>query len=330
VDVYNVEAGFHHTGAINNKRLLENVFLFSLKEKSATLWTVSASSPILYGLIGHPVAHSLSPVMMNAAFHALAIDARYGLADAPPGQFVAAAEALRRNGWRGANVTLPHKRAAFRYVHAHGELTDEARILQTVNTLVFHADGTLTGDNTDAQGFCDALRETFRISLCGKRVLILGSGGAGSALALASAFRRVESLQIAARNTGARRRLMSALRHAAPGLPVEDLPLRQAVHVAPACDVIIQTTPVGMKSEDASLLPESAFRTGQWVVDLIYSPPRTPFLEAAARAGARTANGLGMLLHQGARSFHRWTSRKAPLDAMRQALLDALKKKALP
>ena len=117
------------------------------------------------------------------------------------------------------------------------------------------------------------------------------------------------------------------MRQTAPGLPVAGVSLdpRRLAARACECDLLIQATPVGMKPGDPSLLPPEAFRKGQLVFDLIYNPDETPLLATARAAGARTANGLGMLLHQGARAFHLWTGRKAPVPVMRAALLKALK-----
>lgn len=262
--------------------------------------------------------------MHNAAFKALGLNARYGLIDVPPGGIPRTLEELRRKNYGGLNVTIPHKEAACRYLAAQGALSDTAQLLRSVNTVVFRPDGSLLGDNTDAPGFLDALRESFRTSPRGKRILVLGCGGAGRALALTCAMQGATSLLVADVNLAARRRLLLALRRAAPGLPVAGVSLGRARTAARDCDLIIHATPVGLKSGDPALLPPTAFRKGQLVFDLIYNPPVTPLLAAAKAAGARTANGLGMLLHQGVRAFRLWTGRKPPVAAMRTALARAL------
>ena len=275
----------------------------------------AAATP--FALLGHPVGHSLSPAMHNAAFKALGLRAHYALFDVPPGGIPRALEELRAQHYGGLNVTIPHKEAAYRHLAARHALSDTARALRSVNTVVFRPDGSLLGDNTDAPGFLDALKESFRASPRGQRVLLLGCGGAGRAVALTCA-----DIHLAAR-----RRLLLALRQTAPGLPVAGVSLdpRRLAARACECDLLIQATPVGMKPGDPSLLPPEAFRKGQLVFDLIYNPAETPLLATARAAGARTANGLGMLLHQGARAFHLWTGRKAPVPVMRAALLKALK-----
>jgi len=280
-----------------------------------------------YALLGHPVGHSLSPAMHNAAFKALGLAATYSLLDVEPGDVPRVVEELRALGFGGLNVTIPHKEAAYRFLAAQHALSDSAQILKSVNTIVFRKDGSLLGDNTDAPGFLDALREAFRATPRGKRILLLGCGGAGRAVALTCAFQGAASFLIADIHLAARRRLRSELRHAAPGLPVSGISLnsKQLVTRARDCDLIIHATPVGMRKGDPSLLPAEAFRRGQIVFDCIYNPAVTPLLATAKKSGAKTANGLGMLLHQGARAFHLWTGRKAPIDLMRTALEQALK-----
>lgn len=281
--------------------------------------------PAPFALLGHPVGHSLSPFMHNAAFKALGMSAHYSLLDVRPGDIPRTLEALREKKFGGLNVTIPHKEAAYRFLAAKGALSDPARLLQSVNTVVFRPDGTLYGDNTDAPGFLDALQEAFRASPRGKRVLVLGCGGAGRALALTCAMQGAAAILVADVNLAARRRLLLALRQAAPGLPVAGVSLGRARTAARECDLVIQATPVGMHPGDPSLLPPESFRKGQLVFDLIYNPAVTPLLAAARAAGVRTANGLGMLLHQGVRAFRLWTGRKPPVAVMRAALLKALK-----
>ena len=283
------------------------------------------AAPTPFFLLGHPVGHSLSPAMHNAAFQALGMRANYALRDVAPGAVPGALADLRAQGCGGANVTIPHKEAAYRFLAAKGALSDTAQLLHAVNTVVFRPDGSLYGDNTDAPGFLDALKESFRATPRDRRVLVLGCGGAGRALALVCAMQGAAAILVADVNLAARRRLLLALRKTAPGLPVAGISLARARIAARDCDLIIQATPVGMHPGDPSLLPPESFRKGQLVFDLIYNPAVTPLLAAAQAAGARTANGLGMLLHQGVRAFRLWTGRKPPVATMRAALEKALK-----
>lgn len=279
----------------------------------------------LFALLGHPVGHSLSPAMHNAAFKSLGLNANYTLRDVEPGGIPRALEELRAKKYGGLNVTIPHKEAAYRFLAAKHALSDTAQLLHSVNTVVFRPDGSLLGDNTDAPGFLDALKEACRTSPRGKRILLLGCGGAGRALALVCAMQGAGSILVADVNLAARRRLLLALRKTAPGLPVAGVALDRARSAARDCDLIIHATPVGLKPGDPSLLPAESFRKGQLVFDLIYNPAVTPLLATAQAAGARVSNGLDMLLHQGARAFHLWTGRKAPVPVMRAALEKALK-----
>jgi shikimate dehydrogenase len=287
----------------------------------------SAITP--YALLGHPVGHSLSPSMHNTAFKALKLPGHYDLLDVEPGDVPRVVEELNQLGFGGLNITIPHKEAAYRFLAKQHALSDSAQILKSVNTIVFKKDGSLMGHNTDAPGFLDAMKEAFRATPRGKKILLLGCGGAGRAVALTCAFQGAASFLIADLHLTARRRLRTELRHAAPGVPVSGITLdsNQLVAKARECDLIIQATPVGMKKGDPSLLPAEAFRPGQLVFDCIYNPAVTPLLATAKKAGAQTTNGLGMLLHQGARAFRLWTRRKPPVDLMRKALEKALKER---
>ena len=277
-----------------------------------------------FALLGHPVGHSLSPAMHNAAFAALGLRARYTRLDVAPRDLSTTLDELHASGFGGLNITIPHKEAAYRFLARHHTIAESARALQAVNTVVFQRDGSLVGHNTDAPGFLDALKESFRATPRGKRVLLLGCGGAGRAIALTCARQGAASIQIADVQLAARRRLRRALRQAAPDLSLGGIALSRAARAARECDLIIQATPVGMQPDDPSLLPPEAFRPGQVVFDLIYNPAETPLLATARAAGARTANGLGMLLHQGARAFRLWTNRHPPIPVMRAALEQAL------
>jgi shikimate dehydrogenase len=277
-----------------------------------------------FALLGHPVGHSLSPAMHNAAFAALGLRARYTLLDVAPRDLTTTLDELHASGFGGLNITIPHKEAACRFLTRHHTLAESARALQAVNTIVFQRDGSLVGHNTDAPGFLDALKDAFRASPRGKRVLLLGCGGAGRALALTCARQGAASIHVADVQPAARRRLLRALRQTAPGLPIGGIALSRAARAASECDLIIQATPVGMQPGDPSLLPPDAFRPRHLVFDLIYNPAETPLLAIARAAGARTANGLGMLLHQGARAFRLWTKRPPPIPVMRAALENAL------
>lgn len=272
---------------------------------------------VVAGVIGRPVAHSLSPVIHNAAFAALGLDWRYEAFDVGEDEvadFVARAAA---DGFGGLNVTMPDKAAAAAAVDL---LSSDALALEAVNTIVFERgrDGVTTiGHNTDGPGFLDALAEDApELSVQGCRAVVVGAGGAARAVVLALA--RAGAADIAVLNrTPARAEAAVAL---APDVGRTGEP-----DDLTAADLVVDATPVGM-GDDADALPfdPDRLRPGQVVHDLVYWPAETPLLRAARQRGATAVNGLGMLVHQAARSFRLWTGRDAPVPAMRAAVEDEL------
>jgi len=279
---------------------------------------------ILVGLIGWPVGHSKSPAMHNAAFEAAGIDGRYVLLPVPPNRVGEAVAGLRALGFRGANVTVPHKQAVIPFLD---ELTPEARAIGAVNTIIVAEDGTLTGANTDAPGFLLDLQELGAPldELSDSAALVLGAGGSARAVAYALAAYGIPT-RILARRPGQAQSLVASL---APHLPTAGLmtahPWSQLPELAPTVRLIVNCTPVGMSPRiDTSPWPdEIPFRSGQLVYDLVYNPRQTRLMAQAQAAGARAWNGLGMLVHQGARAWELWTGQPAPVEIMRAAI-DAL------
>ena len=258
-------------------------------------------------LLGHPVAHSLSPAMHNAAFAALGLPHRYEARDVEPERLADVVEALRSEDVLGANVTIPHKEAALRLVD---ELADEARRIGAVNTIVRRS-SRLVGDNTDGYGFARALA-TAHVDVTGKDVLVLGAGGA--ARACVNALSAARTVLVAARGLDR----ASALAQAA-GMPARAMPWADARRTA-RIDVLVNATPLGLHGED--LLAEFSFaELPRIVVDLVPTRTETPLVRRAREAqDVRVVDGLSMLLHQAARSFTLWTGREAPLAVMRAAL----------
>jgi shikimate dehydrogenase len=251
----------------------------------------------LAGVLGFPVAHSRSPAMMNAAFAELGLDWRYVKLPVPPERFAETVRALPGSGYLGANVTIPHKLAA----HALAdELTPAAAAIGAVNTLTFE-DGRVLGDNTDAGGLLDAIGEDPR----GRRVLVLGAGGAGRAAAWAL---REAGAEVAVWN-----RTPERARELAGELGVEhaERPDRPA-------DALVNATSLGLRGED--LPAELGVEPAALVVELVYGPGPTALTRRSEAAGARVVGGLEVLVRQGARSLERWTGKKAPIDAMRAAV----------
>jgi shikimate dehydrogenase len=251
----------------------------------------------LAGVLGFPVGHSRSPAMMNAAFAELGLAWRYVKLPVPPERFEQTVRALPGSGYRGANVTIPHKLAAQELA---GELSDAARAIGAVNTLTFHEDGRITGDNTDAGGLLDALGEPLPPT-----ALVLGAGGAGRAAAWALAQAGVE---VSVWNRTPER---------AAGLAA-DLGVTASERPGPA-ELLVNATSVGLGAADS--LDGLPLVDARVVVDLVYGATQTPLARWAEERGARVVDGLEVLVRQGARSLSLWTGREAPVDAMRRALI---------
>jgi shikimate dehydrogenase len=254
-------------------------------------------------VLGMPVGHSRSPAIHNAAFAALGMEGEwtYEAIEVTPKQFAARVEAMPSEGFVGANVTVPHKGAALAVAEHRSEV---AREIGAANTLIFEAEET-RADNTDAQGLMEALAAPAQ----GKRALLLGAGGAARA-ALWALLREGAEVGVWNRTQGRAAALCAEL----GGSLVRDLR-------AGDYDLIINATSVGMDGEDPfavlPLTPDS-FRENQVVVDLVYAG-ESRLLEAASAGGARTVDGLEVLVRQGAASFRIWTGVDPPLDVMRES-----------
>jgi len=277
--------------------------------------------PGLLGIIGHPVRSSLSPAMQQAALRRLKLDARYQAFEIAPGQVPAVLRALPALGFWGINVTIPYKE---KVVTLLDEVDAEAGAIGAVNTIVVR-EGRLLGYNTDAEGFRLALEIEGRTGLPGARVLVVGAGGAARAVAFACLTRGCRSLLIANRSVARARSLCRALRVNFPAADVEAVTDGGPdwAGLVEAASVIVNTTPLGSGPGDPLPVPRETLRRGQTVMDIVCRPRHTPLLIAAEAAGARTVDGLQMLLHQGALAFRLWTRREAPLTVMRRALVAA-------
>jgi shikimate dehydrogenase len=258
----------------------------------------------LAGVLGFPVAHSRSPDMHNAAYQALGLDWRYVKLPVPPALFAETVRALPRSGFRGANVTIPHKHAALELAD---ERTPSADAIGAANTLTFTEGGAIEAHNTDAPGFLAAIGENAR----GLRALVLGAGGAGRAVAWA--LREAGAAEVAVWN-----RTPERAKALADDLGVTCVP-RPAT-----CDLLVNATSVGLKprlDEAATLaaLQLDELSPPPIVADLVYGHSPTPLLAWAERGGSRTVDGLEVLVRQGALSFERWTGMEAPIDVMRSA-----------
>ncbi len=261
----------------------------------------------LFGLIGNPVAHSLSPLMHNQAFAAAGCNAVYlAFRVSDPGAVLKGIKALNV---KGLSVTLPHKIAVMEYLD---EIDKTAAKIGAVNTIV-NNNGKLTGYNTDCQGAVNALRT--RTTLEGKSIAIIGAGGAARAIGfgLTSVAERLTILN-RTRKTG---------EHLANDLQADFLPLDECQ--TDCYDILINTTPVGMHPDTAATpIAKHALSREKVVMDIVYNPLNTRLLKDAADRGCITINGLDMFVFQGAHQFELWTAKKAPVEVMRQAVLEAL------
>lgn len=286
----------------------------------------------LAAVLGWPVDHSLSPAMHNAAMEALGLDWLYVALPVPPGSLAAALLGARALGFGGLNLTLPHKVEALSLVDT---VEASARRVGAINTVVI-ANEELRGANTDGAGWARSLAEEHPVDLHGSAVVLVGAGGAARSIAFAvveaGAALRIANRDVA-RAEGLARDVRAAIRGAAVEARGLDRPLWSVDEGAPA--LVVQATTLGMGAVPGTDHWAGCERHWQDLVpaapcpatvfsDLVYVPLRTPFLAAAEQRGAQLHGGVGMLVHQGALAFERWTGRVPPVDVMRRAVLARL------
>ncbi|HEX2049940.1 MAG TPA: shikimate dehydrogenase [Actinomycetota bacterium] len=269
--------------------------------------------PSFAGVLGWPLAHTLSPTIHNAAFRRAAIDCVYLAWPVPPDDLGAAVAGLSALGALGANVTMPHKERVGAHLDA---LSPDAAAVGAVNTIAFTADGAI-GHNTDVDGFRAVLAADAGADARGRRAIVLGAGGAARAVVKALADAGAAEVAVAARDPG---RALAVARVA--GAAGRALEWSAASTAASGADLVVNATPLGGDGTDPA--PGAAFRPGQVVVDLVYDPPATPLVERARAAGADAWGGLGMLVHQAAASFRVWTGQEPSVEAMSAAAVHAL------
>lgn len=270
-------------------------------------------------VLGHPVGHSLSPPMHQAAFAASGLNAVYLPWDVPPDRLPAAVHGLRAmENLLGANVTVPHKEAIASLLDG---LTAEAEAVGAVNTL-FPREGKLLGDNTDGAGFLGALHEDLGCEVLGLTAAILGAGGAARAVAVSLARAGARRLLLLNRSVDRANRLADLVAARIPGCEVSAQALHDSWKVPEMAEIrlVVNTTSVGLQPNDPPLFDYASLSASIAVCDLIYNPPETPLLQAARSRGCPAGNGLPMLVRQGALAFERWTGHPAPLQAMREAV----------
>jgi shikimate dehydrogenase len=294
--------------------------------------TINASTRYC-AVFGHPISHSASPVMQNAGLAALGLNWRYLAFDVHPDQLRSAIEGAKVMGFIGLNLTVPHKMLALDMVDV---VDEQARIWGAVNTIVFQARsasgqwiplGTTDssrheavrshGFNTDADAVLEALKKFLGVpNLQGLSVLLLGAGGAARTAALRLAQEGIGQLYLVNRTQEKAIEIADRLAKSCPGMGVKQ------GYPSLSVDLVINATSLGLKTEDQLPIDKEWLQKHRprFVYDMIYRPFETALLRTARQLGLRTANGMGMLLHQGARALELWTGRPAPIEAMGAAL----------
>lgn len=268
-------------------------------------------------ILGHPVGHSLSPEIHNAAFAALELPFVYVAHDVAPGNVATAIAGVRAMGYRGLSITIPHKIDA---LHAVDEVDETARVIGCINTVV-NRDGRLFGYNTDGLGALGALRDA-GADPRGRHVLVLGSGGAARAVAVTIAREAPPAaLAILGVEPDQLRQLAADVRArghcgTVSGDELTDASLRRALETV---SIVLHCSPIGMHPhEDASVVPAALWHPGLVAFDAVYNPRRTRLLSEAAAAGCATIEGVEMFLGQAYVQFELWTGRAAPREIMRR------------
>lgn len=271
----------------------------------------------LTGVFGDPVDGNPTGVMEEAGYEALGLNYRYITMKVTPENFPDAMKAVKALHMRGVNLTMPHKIAVLQYLD---EVSEAARIIGAVNTVVVRKDGSMFGENTDGKGFVEALERTGE-SLKKKKVTILGAGGAARAIAVECALAGAESITIINRTVSKAQELAELIGTRTKAESTA-LAWKEKMAVPTKTDILVNATCIGLMPE-CEALPDIDYDTitsRMTVTDVVFNPSFTRFLSEAQRRGAKTVSGLGMLACQGARNFTLWTGKEAPLDVMEDKL----------
>lgn len=275
-----------------------------------------------YGIIGYPVQHSLSPLMHNAAFEALDVDAVYKLFPVREEELKGFFEDLRKQDSPifGLNVTVPYKEKVIEYLD---HLSPFAKKAMSVNTIVVEKDRTLTGYNTDGPGFLAHLAE-LKFNTAHKRIAVLGAGGTARAMitSLCLLSERPESILVYNRTPLRAQELIADLSKRMDTGCVEAVSAIDDLNIEVA-DLLINTTSVGLKKGDPCLIDEGSLHSNIFVYDVIYNPAETALLKLAKARGAKTANGLGMLFYQGVLAFQHWADTELD-DVVKERMRESL------
>jgi shikimate dehydrogenase len=272
------------------------------------------------GIFGDPVAHSLSPHMQNAAIKSSGLDAVYVPFHVTPTQLCDAVAGIRAMSLRGVNLTIPHKEAA---CHLVDKMDKQAALIGAINTIV-NEDGCLKGYNTDGIGLLNALKQELDVDVAGKRVLLLGAGGACRAALVALCQAQVAWIGVANRTRERAQQLIEKVSLNFSGTTFAEYELSSSlVNACPKpVDLLINTTAVGLKGESFDLPVIDCVKTGGAVFDMVYTPEPTALLDEARRRGLELADGLGMLSAQGEAAFQLWFGHAPEAHVMRHALAE--------
>jgi shikimate dehydrogenase len=277
-----------------------------------------------FGVLGHPIGHSLSPLLHNTAFSLLGLDCSYEAFDVESSSLGAAIRDLKERGFLGLNVTIPHKEAIVEFVD---EQSDESKAVGAVNIVTFKGDR-IRGDNTDIDGV-EASLQKYRPQIHEQLAVVIGAGGSARAIiyALCNRFAPAE-IVIANRSEERAQELIADLKTHARQTSLRAVSLHgpDFASLLLQATAVINATSVGMYPgvDQSPIGDEAGFHSGQIVMDLIYTPLETRFLSLASKCGARTISGLEMFLHQGARSFEIWLDSQMPLEQIRPVILNQL------
>jgi shikimate dehydrogenase len=273
------------------------------------------------GIFGCPIGHTLSPAMHNFAFERLGIPAIYLPFVVEPKHLEAALSSLIPLGFLGVNLTIPHKEAALKWIET---ISSEVEQVGAINAVVVRQ-GERMGYNTDVEGFLASLQNDLRWRPKGKKVLVLGAGGAARAVIYALAEKGAQSIFVGNRTVVRARRLVQEFRRNFPAVAMEWFALSEesTQSMAKQVDLIVQTTSMGMDGGSLKISWREIPKTTS-VIDVVYRPLETPFVKGARSAGLKATGGLGMLLYQGAASFKLWTGRQMPIATVHKHLLQEL------
>jgi len=277
--------------------------------------------PRIYGVLGWPAKHSLSPLMHNAAFNTLKINAEYRIFEIKPEGLDYFLNDIGKNNICGLNITVPYKEKILDFVKLDSE-SFYLRQIGAVNTIV-KKDNIWKGFNTDIPGFQRHLKE--QIDPAHKKVAILGAGGAARAVSYVLANSGTKEIAIFDIDKTKSAKICGIIKGLYPNFGISPVDTIEALNLGDK-DLLVNATPIGLKESDPCLVTKDMMHEGLFVYDLIYNPRETKLLALAKKCGAKTSNGLGMLLYQGALSFEHFTGVSAPIEIMRKALEEGVNK----